>query len=89
MQLRTSFCMTVCGWLLAAPALAQPAAATAGYPDKPIRVIVPVAAGGGTDITSKTTISKKSTRAARSRRRVQSRFNTLTCMCEERTVRAQ
>jgi len=39
----------------AAPAAAQ---ATGNYPDKPIRVIVPVAAGGGTDIIARIVMSK-------------------------------
>src|SRR3954466_9954374 len=41
---------------LAANALAQPS--TANYPDKPIRVIVPVAAGGGTDIIARIVTTK-------------------------------
>ncbi len=39
----------------AALAAAQP---TGNYPDKPIRVIVPVAAGGGTDIIARIVMSK-------------------------------
>src|SRR5450631_2244777 len=43
---------------LTANALAQPAVAS--YPDKPVRVIVPVAAGGGTDIIARIVMSKLS-----------------------------
>jgi len=36
-------------WLLSAAAAALPLAASAAYPDKPIRLVVPYAAGGGAD----------------------------------------
>jgi len=48
----------ICLWLLAAIAYAQQVAAAAGYPDKPVRVIVPVAAGGGTDIIARIVTTK-------------------------------
>ena len=39
--------------LLAAPALAPRAVAQADFPNRPIRVVVPYAAGGGTDLTTR------------------------------------
>jgi tripartite-type tricarboxylate transporter receptor subunit TctC len=59
MRLGTHNIPAICLSLLAANALAQPAA---GYPDKPVRVIVPVAAGGGTDIIARIVMSKLSER---------------------------
>ena len=53
---RIFHCMTAIGLCsYAALAFAQPAT---NYPDKPIRVIVPVAAGGGTDIIARIVMSK-------------------------------
>ena len=40
--------------LLGAPALAWAQASAAAYPSKPIRYIVPVAAGGGSDMVGRT-----------------------------------
>ncbi|MCY1207298.1 hypothetical protein D9M68_141260 [compost metagenome] len=40
-------------WAVGVVALAEPGAALAAYPDKPIRLIVPAAAGGTTDIASR------------------------------------
>jgi tripartite-type tricarboxylate transporter receptor subunit TctC len=48
---------TVCCWPIAGPAFAQ---ADAGYPNKPVRVIVPVAPGGGTDLVARIVMSKLS-----------------------------
>ena len=39
--------------LLAAPALLRPAAAQGNWPNKPVRIIVPYAPGGGTDVTTR------------------------------------
>lgn len=47
--------------LLAAPALIRPAAAqAAAWPDRPVRVIVPFAAGGATDLSSRLIAQKLS-----------------------------
>ena len=45
---------------LATCAFAQQSVTAAGYPDRPVRVIVPVAAGGGTDIIARIVLSKLS-----------------------------
>jgi tripartite-type tricarboxylate transporter receptor subunit TctC len=46
----------VCGWVIsAAPAFAE---GPGGYPDRPVRVIVPVAAAGSTDIIARIVLSK-------------------------------
>lgn len=41
------------GPMLALPPLARPALAQGGWPNRPVRVIVPYAAGGGTDILAR------------------------------------
>ncbi|MCA3107564.1 MAG: tripartite tricarboxylate transporter substrate binding protein, partial [Rhodocyclaceae bacterium] len=51
----------MCTALLAIPALASPAFGQA-WPAKPIRMIVPVAPGGGADITSRLVAAKLSER---------------------------
>lgn len=55
------FCALCTAWLAAGPAFAQqPSPAAAGYPNKPVRVIVPVAPGGGTDLIARVVMSKLS-----------------------------
>ncbi|HWX47503.1 MAG TPA: tripartite tricarboxylate transporter substrate binding protein [Roseomonas sp.] len=46
--------------LLAAPALVRPAAAQAVWPDRPVRIVVPFAAGGATDLSSRIVAQKLS-----------------------------
>jgi len=60
MRFGTQVNAAVCLGLLAATAGAQQASSAIGYPDKPVRVIVPVAAGGGTDIIARIVMSKLS-----------------------------
>jgi tripartite-type tricarboxylate transporter receptor subunit TctC len=47
-MLRPILAAVAASWLLAGPALAQ-----ADYPSKPVKIIVPAAAGGGTDTTAR------------------------------------
>ena len=56
MQFGTRFILAAGLSLCAAAAFAQQAAA--GYPNKPVRVIVPVASGGGTDIIARIVMTK-------------------------------
>ena len=52
-------------FLIAAPTHAQPTEGPGGYPDRPVRVIVPVAAAGGTDIIARIVLTKLSERTGR------------------------
>ncbi len=45
---------------LASASVAQPTPGPGGYPDRPVRVIVPVAAAGGTDIIARIVLTKLS-----------------------------
>ncbi|MEO3474316.1 tripartite tricarboxylate transporter substrate binding protein [Roseomonas sp. CAU 1739] len=54
---RRAIMLGAAGTLLAAPTLAQP-----GYPDKPIRLVVPYGGGGQTDIVSRVTAEAMSHR---------------------------
>ena len=52
--------IAACLWLVAASASAQQSAGIAGYPNKPVRVIIPVAPGGGTDLIARIVMTKLS-----------------------------
>ena len=62
MTMRCTLTATALALAAAAPAFAAQADPAAGYPNKPIRLIVPFAPGGGTDLTARA-IAQKLTEA--------------------------
>ena len=60
MRLSTSHVLTIGLWIVAACAYAQQGKVPAGYPNKAVRVIVPVAPGGGTDLIARIVMTKLS-----------------------------
>ncbi|MBC7779960.1 MAG: tripartite tricarboxylate transporter substrate binding protein [Proteobacteria bacterium] len=66
MYSKPTVCLLAGLWPFASALAAQPDPGPGKYPDRPVRVVVPVAAGGGTDIIARIVMSKLSDHVGKS-----------------------